>query len=96
MDFIMSALRSEGIFASDIRLGLISKDTIAFLYKKFACENNAISALVTAKDGSATGYIRHCRDDLYEIMLCRECLVTDFVGATRVIANAQKCRQGIA
>jgi hypothetical protein len=95
MDFVKSVLRSMGIPACEVRQGLIAKDTIVFLYKKMANDNN-ISAIVTAKDGSATGYIRHCRDNLFEVMLCRECLVTDFVSAARVIANAQKCRQGIA
>lgn len=95
MDFVKSVLKSVGIPAREVRQGLISKDTIVFLYKKMTNDSN-ISAIVTAKDGSATGYIRHCRDNLFEVMLCKECLVTDFISAARTIANAQKCREGIA
>lgn len=94
MDFVKSVLRSMSVPAREVRQGLIAKDTIVFLYKKMANDSN-ISAIVTAKDGSATGYIRHCGNGLYEVMLCRECLVTDFVSAARVIAVANAMLKSI-
>lgn len=97
MGLYKSILAEADIFAREIKVNFVIQDIIGRLYASTARKKGGgYSTVITARDGSVVGFMRISPDDSFYAVLCRECLITDFLRAAKIIGNAKKCTLGIA